>query len=110
MHIFITGGTRGIGQGIVKEFLKLGHEVSFTGTSSSSIEAALKGLEGDYLGVVCDVRDIESIKILKVVEKFSGKGAPLALFSLFAKEDVSLDRFFWFSCSSYNCYFIATKN
>lgn len=72
MHVFITGGTRGIGQGMVKEFLKLGHEVSFTGTTSSSLEIALKGLEGDFLGVVCDVRDIESIEKAKdkAVDKF----------------------------------------
>ncbi len=61
MHVFITGGTRGIGNGVVKEFLKNGHDVSFTGTKQSSIDKAAKDLEGNYLAVVCDVRDIDSI-------------------------------------------------
>ncbi len=67
MHIFITGGTRGIGKGLVKEFLKRGHEVTFTGTSQLSIDNALKDLKGSFLSVICDVRNIEEIEAAKVI-------------------------------------------
>jgi len=72
MHIFITGGTRGIGNGLVKEFLKLGHDVSYTGTSKQSIDNASSSLEGNFYGIVCDVRDYDSIVLAKdkAVEKF----------------------------------------
>ena len=56
MHVFITGGTRGIGLGIVQEFLKEGHKVSYTGTSDSSIAKNIGLLSGDFNPVVCDVR------------------------------------------------------
>jgi short-subunit dehydrogenase len=56
MHIFITGGTRGIGLGLVKEFLKQGHRVSYTGTSEKSISKNIDELSGDFLPLVCDVR------------------------------------------------------
>jgi NADP-dependent 3-hydroxy acid dehydrogenase YdfG len=62
MHIFITGGTRGIGNGLVKEFLKFDHKVSYTGTSEKSISKSKEGLEGEFQAFVCDVRDRESIK------------------------------------------------
>lgn len=72
MHIFITGGTRGIGNGLVKEFLKLGHEVSFTGTSETSITNASKDLNGTFYGIICDVRSYDSITNAKdiAVDKF----------------------------------------
>lgn len=56
MHIFITGGTRGIGLGLVKQFLKNGHRVSYTGTSQNSIDKHKKELTGTFLPLVCDVR------------------------------------------------------
>lgn len=56
MHIFITGGTRGIGLGLVKQFLKNGHRVSYTGTSESSIQNNIKQLKGDFIALICDVR------------------------------------------------------
>ena len=61
MHIFITGGSKGIGRGIVVEFLKRGHSVSFTGTSESSISKGSVGLSGDFLALVCDVRNKENL-------------------------------------------------
>lgn len=62
MHIFITGGTRGIGNGLVKEFLKHGHKVSFTGTSESSIKKGCEDLDGEFVSVVCDVRHRDMIE------------------------------------------------
>lgn len=56
MHIFITGGTRGIGHGLVREFLKRGHQVSFTGTSEKSINKSVQDLIGEYVALICDVR------------------------------------------------------
>jgi NADP-dependent 3-hydroxy acid dehydrogenase YdfG len=56
MHILITGGTRGIGLGIVIELLKKGHKVSYTGTSESSISKHIGLLKGDFNPIVCDVR------------------------------------------------------
>ena len=65
MHIVITGGTRGIGKGLVIEFLKRGHHVSFTGTKKESIEKASKDLDGSFYGIVCDVRRYEDILHVK---------------------------------------------
>jgi short-subunit dehydrogenase len=64
MHIVITGGTRGIGHGLVKEFLKEGHKVTFSGTSTNSVEKGSKDLNGHYLGLVCDVRHKTQLKDL----------------------------------------------
>jgi NAD(P)-dependent dehydrogenase (short-subunit alcohol dehydrogenase family) len=44
----ITGGTRGIGAGLVKNFLKIGWNVSYTGTSDSSVERSLSLLSANY--------------------------------------------------------------
>jgi NAD(P)-dependent dehydrogenase (short-subunit alcohol dehydrogenase family) len=44
----ITGGTRGIGAGLVKDFLKLGWNVSYSGTSGSSIERSFSLLSANY--------------------------------------------------------------
>ena len=59
-HVIITGGTRGIGSGLVKEFLENGYRVTFCGTSDSSVNAAVADLTNDYdsslfRGIVCDV-------------------------------------------------------
>lgn len=61
MHVFITGGSKGIGRGMLVEFLKKGHKVSYTGTSESSISQSSSGLFGEYLGLVCDVRNLEDL-------------------------------------------------
>jgi len=73
MHIFITGGTRGIGKGLVIEFLKRGHNVTYTGTSEETIKNAEKDFNGNFLGVICDVRNFEEIEKAKDlgVDKFN---------------------------------------
>ncbi len=63
MHVFITGGTRGIGRALVLELLKRGHKVSYTGTSETSINKSLTGIVGDYLPLICDVRNKNLIEI-----------------------------------------------
>ena len=65
MHIFITGGTRGIGFGLVTEFLKTGNSVTFTGTSEKSVQKALNSFSGNFLGIVCDVREKKQIEMAK---------------------------------------------
>ncbi len=68
----ITGGTRGIGAGLVREFLKKGWNVTYTGTSKKSIEKSfgpLAGISGkvSYVAIKCDVR--ESADLQKVWEE-----------------------------------------
>ncbi len=65
MNILITGGTRGIGYGLVTEFLKRKHSVVFTGTSEQSIQNASSKLTGEFLGIVCDVRYKEQLEKAK---------------------------------------------
>ncbi len=56
----ITGGTRGIGAGLVEGFLQSGWNVAYTGTSEKSIENSLGFLAGhfrkeSYVALKCDV-------------------------------------------------------
>lgn len=59
-HVVITGGTRGIGYGMVKEFLSRGYNVTFCGTKDQSVMKAISSLTEQwsskkFRGVVCDV-------------------------------------------------------
>lgn len=61
----VTGGTRGIGLGIVSRFLDEGARVAFTGTSEAGTSAALKTLpqpEG-AVGIVADFADPSAPKV-----------------------------------------------
>jgi NADP-dependent 3-hydroxy acid dehydrogenase YdfG len=78
MHIFITGGTRGIGRGMVKEFIKKGHHVTYTGTTHNSVNESTLELKGDYLALVCDVRDY--LLFEKTVEKAIEKHGNIDIF------------------------------
>jgi NAD(P)-dependent dehydrogenase (short-subunit alcohol dehydrogenase family) len=58
----ITGGTRGIGAGLVKNFLANGWNVAYTGTSEESVERSLQLLSGQYedgryIALKCEVTD-----------------------------------------------------
>jgi 3-oxoacyl-[acyl-carrier protein] reductase len=55
----VTGGTRGIGQGIVRAFLAEGARVALSGTSAHTVEAALKALAGRDAceGIVAELGD-----------------------------------------------------
>lgn len=64
MNVVITGGTRGIGRGLVEYLLKEGHNVTYTGTTENSIKNSFNGLSGNYHGVVCDVREVNDLKHL----------------------------------------------
>jgi len=68
-HIVITGGSRGIGFGLLCSFLELGHKVTFSGTSIGSVSAAIDKTADQFPkdsinGVVCDVRNTEDISSL----------------------------------------------
>ena len=72
--VVITGSTRGIGLGLAREFLKRSHQVVVSGTSTSSVEQALKQLDGlgEMIGQPCQVQDYESVQALwdKGFERF----------------------------------------
>ena len=60
-HFIITGATRGIGYGLAKAFLMLGHIVTICGRNALGVDKAVASLrpgqEADGIhGVVCDVR------------------------------------------------------
>ena len=73
--IVITGGTRGIGLGMAKEFLSRGHNVVITGTSEESVARGLKdiGENSNVIGVPCLVENTDSIEKVwdKAIERFS---------------------------------------
>lgn len=68
-HVVITGGTRGIGFGLVQAFLALGYSVSFSGTRPITIshaEEALcrENLPNNFKGFICSVEYVKDIKDL----------------------------------------------
>lgn len=62
--ILITGSTRGIGKGLAREFLALGHQVVVTGRSQAAVDGATRDLGHPerVLGVTCDVRSLASLQ------------------------------------------------
>ncbi|HCK79641.1 MAG TPA: chitin-binding protein [Actinobacteria bacterium] len=63
--VVVTGGTRGIGQGLAREFLKRGCRVTITGTSQSSIDRGLAALGGEsatLTGAVCDIASRDQVQ------------------------------------------------
>ncbi|WP_454045590.1 SDR family oxidoreductase [Chryseobacterium sp. Marseille-Q8038] len=72
---YITGGTKGIGFGIAKILLENGISVAFSGRKREDVmkaEAELKQYSENVLGIVSDVRNLESEQeaIKCTVEKF----------------------------------------
>lgn len=66
-HIVITGGTRGIGYGLVREFLNRNFNVTFCGSSDNTVINAMSGLEEEwpakrFRGVVCDVSKSDDLE------------------------------------------------
>lgn len=60
---YITGGTKGVGFGIAKILLENGISVAFSGRKREDVMKAEEGLSqysGNVLGVVSDVRNLES--------------------------------------------------
>jgi len=74
-NVVITGSTRGLGLEMAKEFLKVGCNVTISGSKPESFSRAkdeLKEFEGRFIYVTCNVRNIDDIKNLwqKSVEKW----------------------------------------
>jgi NAD(P)-dependent dehydrogenase (short-subunit alcohol dehydrogenase family) len=74
--IVITGSTRGIGLGLAREFLSLGHRVVVTGRSAAVVGKVAAGLadKDRVLGFPCDVRHLASHEVLwtAAVQRFGG--------------------------------------
>ena len=73
----VTGAASGIGLGVAERFLKEGMKVVLADVEKGSLDreiARLSGAGGDVLGVVCDVRDPESVKDLaaRTLSHFGG--------------------------------------
>ncbi|MEZ5001295.1 MAG: SDR family NAD(P)-dependent oxidoreductase [Bacteroidales bacterium] len=68
-HVIITGGSRGIGFGLMREFLRLNYRVTFTGTTDATVNSAAEKLgeefnTGNFRGMVCDVTIIDDLRTL----------------------------------------------
>lgn len=68
-HVVITGGTRGIGAGLVEEFVRQGCRVTYSGTTDRSVTSSYDRISDDldpsmFKGVVCDVRKAEEVETL----------------------------------------------
>ncbi|MGW0432076.1 SDR family NAD(P)-dependent oxidoreductase [Micromonospora sp. NPDC003197] len=80
--VVVTGGTRGIGAGLVRELLARGARVAFCGRSADSVATALAALRSDssvpagaeVIGVRADVTDRADVAALwsAAVEAFGG--------------------------------------
>ncbi len=74
----VTGGTKGIGEAIVRDLLSVGFNVAFTARTRSDIQAASEDFSRDggrrVLGLPADVRDPDSCGsvVQEVVERFGG--------------------------------------
>jgi NAD(P)-dependent dehydrogenase (short-subunit alcohol dehydrogenase family) len=65
-HVVLTGGTRGIGFGLVKAFLNLGCSVTFSGTNPETIAAAIEELRSldipqNYAAAICNIAKVHDI-------------------------------------------------
>ena len=75
----ITGGTRGIGFAIVREFLKNGAKVALAGSRQATVDEALaklasEGLGENAMGIAPDLTDATAVKAAfdQVAERFGG--------------------------------------
>lgn len=69
MNIVITGGTRGIGLGLAREFLRRGHGVAISGRHPESVRDAVAGLErgspgARVAGLAGDAADLAATRAL----------------------------------------------
>jgi NAD(P)-dependent dehydrogenase (short-subunit alcohol dehydrogenase family) len=68
-NIVVTGSTRGIGLGLVREFRRLGHNVVVTSRGADAVAKAVSALEampgtGKAFGQACDVADRDQVQAL----------------------------------------------
>ena len=97
----VTGGTRGIGLGIVKKYLENGANVALAGSRKESVDKALQqlsGYEGRVIGIWPDLCDPEAVaKAFAEVKERFGKVDILAnnagISSRTSLYDYTLDEF-----------------
>jgi 3-oxoacyl-[acyl-carrier protein] reductase len=75
--VIVTGGTRGIGKGIARQFLARGARVLITGRDEAALSAAAKDLAssgGDVAAIVADVADRAACAAVAAaaVDRFGG--------------------------------------
>lgn len=68
-NVVVTGSTRGIGLGMVKEFKRLGHNVVVSSRGEAAVKAALAEVEaapgaGRAIGIACDVSSKAAVQAL----------------------------------------------
>ena len=68
-HVVITGGTRGIGSGLVEGFVRQGCRVTYSGTTDKSVTSSYERFPADldpsmFKGVVCDVTKPADIEMM----------------------------------------------
>jgi NAD(P)-dependent dehydrogenase (short-subunit alcohol dehydrogenase family) len=68
-NVVVTGSTRGIGLGLVKEFKRLGHNVVVSSRGAAAVDAALAGVKaapgaGEAIGIACDVSNRVAVQAL----------------------------------------------
>lgn len=83
--VFITGGTKGIGNGIAEILLEAGMNVAFTSRKQKDADKAAKKLakttkSDNVIGIEADVRDLKSQRkaIKKAIKKFGSIDALVA--------------------------------
>jgi NAD(P)-dependent dehydrogenase (short-subunit alcohol dehydrogenase family) len=60
----VTGGSEGIGTAVAADLARAGAHVFITSRSRDKAEAVAAGIEGDVVGLACDVRDYEACRAL----------------------------------------------
>jgi NAD(P)-dependent dehydrogenase (short-subunit alcohol dehydrogenase family) len=68
-NVVVTGSTRGIGLGLVKEFRKRGHNVVISSRGKAAVDKAVTEVvasegSGDVVGIACDVSDRKQVQAL----------------------------------------------
>ena len=68
-NVVITGSTRGIGLGLIREFVRQGHSAVVSGRTEAACEQLVGNLTGELrdnriIGVPCDVRSLEQLQHL----------------------------------------------
>ena len=77
-RIVVTGGTRGIGFGLAREFLQRGQQVCITGRSQDSVDKALEQLRATadtpVIGFPCDAGNLQQVQQVwdSTVDRFGG--------------------------------------
>jgi len=68
MNVVITGSTRGIGRGMAREFVQLGHNVVVSSRGQAAVDAAVAELNaigpGSVSGMAADVANIDQVRAL----------------------------------------------